>query len=127
MNSNGNGVVRIGRKGLREFAFGESGEPFSVDVVAAFTEWVSIDSEFRQRSEDGTVQNCDIQSYHEAATKFVKSKGGTPTSVAESLEFLARLREIYDELVHFFQPRLPEGHDSPATSGVELQFSEEEN
>lgn len=123
MSSN-NGVVRIGRKGLKKFAFGEDA-PFQVDVVVAYQRWIDVDESFRT---DGQIKTEDMHRFHAAAVEFVEelsnSERGTLT-VAEVLDFLARLREQYDELAVFFQPKSREEPASPATSGLETRFSVE--
>lgn len=139
--SESNGVIRVGRKGLKKFAFGDDGPPFEVDVVVAFQRWVSIDDSFRpeEENEEGgrPIPNSSMEEYHRAAVMFVNELAGgvQPTgsrvgpysriTTAEALDFIARLREQYDELANFFRPKLRESSDSPATSGVEHQFSEE--
>jgi hypothetical protein len=136
-----NGVIRIGRKGIKKFAFGD-GEPFDVDVVVAFQGWIGIDERFRISETDsdlvtpddvGTISTADMPAYHLAALEFVRRLATNPNgsdtctaiTVAEALDFLARLREQYDELADFFRPKLREKRDSQDTSGVELRFSEE--
>lgn len=122
-----NGVVRIGRKGIKKFAFGEDGAPFEVDVVMTFQEWIAIDDQFRQ-NDAREIALADMRAYHEAARAFVNSlSGGVQVTIAEALDFLARLREEYDALVVFFRPRLRDEPDSPASSVAELKFSEEES
>ncbi len=135
-----NGVIRIGRKGLKKFAFGEDGAPFEVDVVVAFQEWIGIDDSFRPMlpDDDGNrmIPVDQMPAYHDAAVKFVQnlatdytpgSGTGKPPNIttAEALDFVARLREQYDELAVFFRPKLREERDSPATSEAELRFSVE--
>ena len=120
-----NGVVRIGRKGRKKFAFGDDGAPFEVDVVVAFREWVAVDDGFR--GEDRTIDDARVQEYHQAALDFVTRLSGSAggITVAEALDFLARLREQYDEVAVFFQPRLRGEPESQGSSGSELSFSEE--
>lgn len=136
--SNGTGVIRVGRKGRRKFAFGEDGEPFEVDVVVAFQEWVRIDDEFRQEHEDRTIPPSAMADYHEAAVRFAYVQAGlaypppeacdaNKITTAEALDFIARLRECYDEVADFFQPKSRAAPDSPDTSGAELRFSTEGN
>lgn len=139
MGANGasNGVVRIGRKGLKKFAFGD-GEPFEVDVVEEFQRWASIDDTFRQEKDDGTryIPKEIVPEFHRAAVAFAEglaNKTKTPVdeqtdvTIAEALDFIARLREEYDDLADFFLPRSREERASPATSEGQsrLQFSEE--
>ena len=135
--NNGDGVIRVGRKGRKKFAFGEDGEPFEVDVVVAFQEWVGIDEGFRDQNEDRSIHTADMAAYHQAAVEFVTGLAGpagaaTPSNplptitTAEALDFIARLREQYDELADFFQPRKREKVESPATSEAGLRFSVEE-
>ena len=129
-----NGVIRVGRKGKKKFAFGEDGQPFEVDVVVAFQEWIGIDDQFRDRSEDRSILITDMPEYHRAAVAFVVglavnqiNNEAPEITTAEALDFIARLREQYDEVATFFQPRSREEQDSPATSGAELRFSVEES
>lgn len=139
--SGSNGVIRIGKKGLRKFAFGEEGEPFEVDVVVAWQQWVEVDDSFRVNP-DGTdkpgreITLSDMPAYHAAAVQFAAqlataskapSEYAPTITTAEALDFVARLRECYNDLVDFFQPRKRGGEGSPATSGVGLEFSEEES
>lgn len=134
-----NGVIRIGRKGVKKFAFGEDGAPFDVDVVVAFQGWLCIDDEFREREGcvDRIIKTSDMPEYHQAAVQYVNSlaggvqpdneKGGSYSTitVAEALEFIALLREEYDKLLTFFRPKSQDEPDSPDTSEGGLQFSEE--
>jgi hypothetical protein len=126
-----NGVVRISRKGTKKFAFGEEGQPFEVDVVAAFQGWIDVDKQFRV-TEDSSL--TDLPAYHQAAVIHVKNLSGYDVTIAEALDFMARLREVYDDLAVFFRPRSPEERGSPGTSAVasagtsaktELRFSAE--
>lgn len=130
-----NGVIRIGRKGIKKFAFGDDGVPFEVDVVSAFQEWLSIDESLRQQDGDkaGTILTEDMHRYHQAAVQFVERLSDNRTdeggayhiTTAEALDFIARLREQYDELADFFRPKRREREESPGTSGADLVFSED--
>lgn len=130
---NGNGVIRVGRKGRKKFAFGEDGAPFEVDVVVAFQEWIAIDEGIRERYEDRTIPIADMPLYHQAAVEFASRLATDPTnlseppdiSTAEALDFVARLREQYDEVAVFFQARSRDERASPDSSGMEMRFSEE--
>lgn len=124
-----NGVIRIGRKGLKKFAFGDEGEPFEVDVVVAFQEWIGIDDQFRPEEEDSEgnrpIPVSAMPEYHKAAVEFIRSLSNTEVTVAEALDFIARLREQYDELVVFFHPRSRQERDSPDSTEPVLRFSVE--
>ena len=141
--SENNGVIRIGRKGVKKFAFGEDGEPFEVDVIVAFQGWLCIDDEFREREGcvDRVIKTEDMPEFHRAAVKYVQDlavspddyadpnpahhRAPTQLTTAEALEFIALLREEYDKLLTFFQPKSPEEPDSLGTSEGGLTFSEE--
>lgn len=136
--SAGNGVIRIGRKGIKRFAIGEEGapggEPFEVDVVGAFHKYLEIDDSFRPEQEDERgnrpIPHDQVGAYHAALVGFVRELGGEPLkeariSKAEALDLIARLREQYDELADFFRARSRDEPDSPGTSAVELRFSQE--
>ena len=120
-----NGVIRIGRKGIKKFAFGDDGAPFEIDIVIAFQEWVGIDEGFRDESRD--IRTEAMPSYHQAAVAFVERLSGSTVTTAEALDFIARLREQYDELANFFRPKFLEERESPGTSEAGLRFSVEEN
>lgn len=133
---NGNGVIRIGRKGLKKFAIGE-GDPFEFDVVQAFDHWIIIDESFREGQtpdEDGArnIPLGQLPEYRQAQVSFVtqlaQDHGAEltqPLTIAEAAEFIARLRECYDDLVVFFRPKPSQERGSPATSAAVLEFSEE--
>lgn len=133
--SKNNGIIRVARKGKKKFAFGEEGEPFEVDVVVSFQEWICIDDEFRELSDDRSIPNTEMPRYHQAAVTFVERLAGAGVAngvvftqqltTAEALDFIARLQECYGEVAAFFRPRLREEPDLPATSAAELRFSVE--
>lgn len=129
-----NGVIRVGRKGRRKFAIGDETDErklpvFEIDVVSAFQRWLTIDDEFREGSEERTIPLARVPEWHDAARNFVAECGGCETgdqiTVAEALDFLARLREEYDGLADFFRPKSREKQESPASSEPGLVFSEE--
>lgn len=129
-----NGVVRIGRKGLKKFVFGDDGEPFEVDVVVAFQQWVTIDDSFRPALPDAEgnrpIAISNVPEFHQAAVEFAVgianyTDGNNYITVAEALDFIARLREQYDEMADFFRPRSRQERESRDTSAAQsaLQFS----
>ncbi len=127
-----NGVIRVGRKGKKKFAFGEDGTPFEVDVVVAFQEWIAVDDSFREQFENRTIPTGAMRDYHAAALEFVSRLACNNQEVempeittAEALDFLARLREQYDEIADFFHPKSRDERASQGTSAVGLRFSEE--
>lgn len=123
-----NGVIRVGRKGKKKFAFGEDGDPFEVDVVATFQRWIEIDESFREATEDQSIPTGEMSAYHQAAVNFVSKLAGmepTEITIAEALDFIARLSEQYNELTAFFRPKSRDVPASPDTSGAELRFSAE--
>lgn len=132
---NNNGVIKIERKGIKKFAFGDN-EIFSVDVITVWQQWLIIDERFRPDefkndgtpNEDRSIPTEDVPAYYNAAVQFIKDIGGGEVTIAEALEFLARLKEEWSDLVSFFRPRSRderESSDSLETPSVELQFSEE--
>lgn len=131
MSGASNGVIRVGRKGRKKFAFGDDGPVFEVDVVTEMFRWTEIDDTFRVpegEPDEGLIQPGQRDAYHAAAVEFVRNLAGPeqgPITVAEALDFLARLREQYNELADFFRPRSHEKPASQDSSAVELRFSAE--
>lgn len=126
--SNDNGVIRIGRKGKKKFAFGD-GDVFEVDVVIALQEWEVRDDNFRpqEADEEGrrNIPMCDMHQYQQAAVDYVKELSGVEVTVAEAFDFIARLREQYNEVAENFLVKSSRKPDSPDTSEAELRFSVE--
>lgn len=121
--SQSNGVIRVGRKGLKKFAFGEEGEPFQVDVVEAFQAWIGIDDSFRDEKRE--LPTASMQEYHRSAVDYVRGLSGCgDITIAEALDFIARLREAYDEVADFFQPRSKTKLSS--VESLEARFSHSE-
>lgn len=140
--SQNNGIIRIGKKGLKKFAFGDedapNGPPFEVDVVITFERWLVIDDQFRpiERDEKGerNIPRAEMPAYTNASAVFVEElrgdiaksqEGYQPVTTAEAMDFMARLREEYDALLVFFQPKLRQEPESQGTSEVEMRFSVE--
>lgn len=136
-----NGIIKIGRKGLKKFAFGD-GPVFEVDVVVAFQEWIRIDDSFRPPEDEEGNRRIPMEQmgeYHKTALEYVNELRNRGTrgevspndanrlTTAEALDFLARLREQYDELANFFRPKSRDEPDSQDTSRVEHRFSAEES
>lgn len=132
-----NGVIRIGRKGLKKFAIGEEDDPrklpvFEIDVVDAFQQWSLIVESFRsaEPNESGeyVIEPGRTMEYNQAAVDFVEHLGGgNDITKGEAFDFLARLREQYNELADFFRPKLREERGSLGTSEAQsrVQFSVE--
>ena len=125
-----NGVVRIARKGIILFAFGDD-PPFQVDVVSIHDEWLVIDKAFRDVN-DAVPPDQSLQ-YSAAKVQFVqaiakKAYAGLEQfkapelTHAECFEFIAKIFEEVDKLRPFFVPKLQERPSSP--ENTEIRFSQ---
>jgi hypothetical protein len=124
-----NGIIRIGRKGIKKFAFGD-GPAFEVDVVAVFQEFLRIDDVFRPAEEDeGGFRRMpldQVSHFHGRLLEFVQQLSNQTVSTGEALDFFARVREEYDALADFFLPKRRKKDESSATSEEgSLRFSAE--
>ena len=125
-----NGVIRITRKGRVKFAFGEDGEPFDVDVMGVWNEWVQVSRSIE--GIDGKIPNDKIVAFDETKRAFVQAKvqdaykgRQEPIPVLshiEAVEFLNLIWNEVERLRPFFEPKLPGLLASPASS--ELRFSQ---
>jgi hypothetical protein len=135
-NAQSNGVIRVGRKGKKKFAFGDGPDDvFEVDVVEKFQEWISIDESFRpevptthDRGEKvRPVPNERMAEFHAALFDFAKrcagDKAPADLTLAEAIEFKTKLMEVYDELSDFFVPKSREKSSSPLSAEARLSFS----
>ena len=112
-----NGVVRIGKKGKKKFAFGDDGPVFEVDVVVTWSYWQTKRAEFQEPFPDDPkmvwIPPTKTMAYQQAVVDFChqlqansKPPSGFPAvTLAEALEFLAKIEEEYEELKVFFQPK----------------------
>jgi hypothetical protein len=119
---NGTGVVRIGRKGIVSFALGD-GEPVRLDVIDVQNQWLEIDQSYRDA--EGNVPREKQTELNVAAWRFVREvfapapgQLAEGLSLAEALEFLAKLAEEGDKLKAFFVPKFSEERSSPGKLDV---------
>jgi hypothetical protein len=117
---NGTPILRIGRKGKIAFAFGEDGEPFTIDVVDLHNQWSAIDRPFRDP--DGKILPDKMEELNGLAYQFVTEVSKmADLSMAEVMEFLAKLTEEFIRLADFFVPKYEKKPSSPEPT--ELRFS----
>ncbi len=126
-----NGVVRIARKGLVKFAFGD-GPEFQIDVIAVYDEWWQADASMRT---DGKLPTDKQVAWNETRRAFVQNiaaqaaRKSDPAcdwkpalSMAEVGEFMARLNDEVEKLRPFFAPTAGVPPSSPENTG--LRFSQ---
>jgi hypothetical protein len=113
---NGTEIIRIGRKGVKRFALGD-GEPFSVDVIVVSNQWSDIDGSFRD--EKGEIPRERWTECNQAAWQFVKQLSGTQDiTLAEALEFIAKITIEAKKLQSFFDIKSPSEPSSPQSTGT---------
>jgi hypothetical protein len=113
---NGTEIIRIGRKGVKRFALGD-GEPFSVDVIVVSNQWSDIDGSFRD--EKGDIPRERWTECNKAAWDFVKQLSGTQDiTLAEALEFIAKITIEAKKLQSFFDIGSPSEPSSPQSTGT---------
>lgn len=125
-------VIRVDRKGLRTFAFGEGAE-FTIDVIVTYNRYLDMRRLFADA--DG---NVPVERHAELARStwdFVRqiacdasgnpqyfgSKPAEELTMAEALEFITHLTREVIELQHFFEVSTPRKQSSPES--MELRFS----
>lgn len=137
--ANGQPIIKIGKKGRRLFQFGSDEDPtvVQVDVVACHNEWSEIDRQFRDA--ENKVPGDKVAELNRVAWDFVRQivAKGSPAvtteekerivqivfdiSLADALDFLARVTEEGLALRHFFEVKSPDEPSSRAST--ELRFS----
>lgn len=133
--SNGKGIIKIGRKGIKKFAFGDNeADVFEVDIVEVWYKWIALDNSFRPEEEDANGERNipyeRMDEFHREAVNFVTTvSGGKALDItrAEAREFISRIRDEYNDLADFFQPKSRQKQDSPGTLETEVRFSEQGN
>lgn len=123
-NGNGDGVIRVERRGLRKFALGDM-PPKEIDVTHAYSEWCRVDRQYR--GADGRVPPEKAAELNEMAIKFARDMlldAGSQADVnlTEALTFLRLLTEEAEKLSGFFAPPTSGGPSSPGRTAV--TFSE---
>jgi hypothetical protein len=122
--TNGSGIIRIGKKGLRKFTFDEDADAFEIDVIAAQAQWLELDRQFRD--DNNEVPPDKLIALNEEARRFAMelaydTKPKRILSIAEALEFLKLLNEEAGRLADFFTPKDSEVPSSRESS--ELRFT----
>lgn len=117
--ANGNGILRIGRKGKRQIQIGD-GPVVEVDIVGVSNQWIEIDRGFR--NDKGDVDAAQLAPRNTAGWNFVRQTMSQPDlSLAEALEFLAVITKEGIALRSFFVVKSDDAPSSPASS--ELIYS----
>lgn len=140
--SSGNGVIRIGKKGLRKFAFGDddSAPIIEVDVVNVHDELVELD--WKYRDAEGKLLPDKSREHRTARFEFVKGliletmkvaslekqhalkKVADDLTLAEALEFERYITEETARLKDFFAPATGNGQSPPGSSVGAVTYSE---
>lgn len=127
--SNGDGILKIDRKGMQKVQLGDDGVPFEIDVTRTLDEWYQVDRSFRD--EAGKVPAEKSSEYSQAVIDFVRAifrcgeqdHQGRPeladsVNETEALEFLNRLGAKGAKLRGFFERDSASVPSSPAPSEV---------
>ena len=123
-----NGVVRITKRGVVKFAFGETGKEFEVDVVQVYDEFVEMEWGFCD--ENNKIPKEKHPEYRKARVDFtqaiVNDAYGNETAPiitrGESDEFISRILEEVAKLRPFSKESSEEKQSSP--SSTEIRFSQ---
>lgn len=117
---NGVPILRIGRKGMKTYAFGEDGAPFTIDVTQVHNDWLAIDASFRD--DKGLIPAEKRDEMNMAARQFVEELSKTPDlNLTEVLEFLKELALEASRLADFFV--LKSSKEPPSAESTAVRFS----
>ena len=131
--SNGDEVIRIEKKGIKKFAFGD-GPVFSVDVIRAMDAWNGIDGEYRDAA--GGVPKEKLAAWRRAQLNFardwvtatvdpqVAAQIVPEIDDAQALAFINRLDAYIDGLKDFFGVRTGKEPSPPPPSDSATVFTE---
>lgn|ERR1700683_783251 len=130
--SESNGAIRISKKGIAKFIFGDADDApsISVDVIETNDEWYQIDQSFRV---DGKVPTEQTVAYDASKRSYVQKllaeayaahHPGVPVpqiAMAEAGEFIARIHEETGKLRLFFEVKSPGQQESHQPSNIRFQ------
>jgi len=137
--SSTNGVIRIARKGIVKFAFGEDGDEFPVDVRLVYDAWREVDWQLRNEKgelpsdkwvEHGQNRVAFVQNVVNNAYALLTSKDGVDREIpqvsgAEAIAFIDFVYEEVEKVHNFFSPKKDEPSSSPASQPeVRINFSQ---
>lgn len=122
-------VIRVGRKGLRTFAFGDGAE-FTIDVVVTYNRYLDMRRLFA--GDDDRIPPERQAELSRSAWDFVgqvaRDSSGNPQyfgsddlTMAEAMEFIKYLTQEVIGLQSFFEVKSAEKQSSPEST--ELRFS----
>jgi hypothetical protein len=133
---NGDGIIKIGKKGIRKFEFGDEKAAVIVelDVVATFDKWCEVDRSFRDA--EGKIPKERLGEFNAAAflwTKEIIQATGDPKasrgtvnaqlSVAEAICFVNALSKEVEKLKLFFDPPTDDAPSLPKRSEISVEYS----
>ena len=132
-----NGVIRIAKRGLAKFQFGDedSTEPvLTLDVISVYDQWAEM--EWLLRDKDGVLPNDKINEHGQNRLDFVQGivndaygkiaeKPPVPTITrAEAEAFIVEVSRKAKELRDFFVPKKDEPSSVPINTETEIRFSQ---
>lgn len=129
-----NGVIRIARKGIVKFAFGDDGDEFPVDVRIVYDAWREVD--WQLRNEKGELPNDKWVEHGQNRIRFVQAIVNDAYAVigvaeipqvsgTEAVAFIDRVYEEVEKAHNFFSPKKDEPSSLPANQPeVRINFSQ---
>jgi hypothetical protein len=127
--TNGEHVLRIGRKGCVKIAFGDEAA-FSIDVIETSNQWLQVEQQFRDA--DNKVPLAELVAMNNRAWEFVRDLAGhkgysaeavQAITLAESLEFMKIVTEESQRLSGFFTVKSVKEEPSSPEPTTTLRFS----
>jgi hypothetical protein len=130
--TNGDGIIKVGRRGIRKFEFGDEAGSVTIelDVIGVWDEWVEIDHSFRDEKgvilkdrlvERNTRCRTWVQGMIEAAGGVTNAEDASHVaqhlSLTDALTFMKLLCEEVEKLKVFFERSTGEKPSSGVSSG----------
>ena len=125
-----NGVIKLNRRGLAKFQFGDDEPIFEVDVIAVYDSWYEI--EWQLRDADGVLPVAKWNEHGQNRLNFVQAvvndaygptgKGAPTLTRGEAESFIAAITEEAAKLRNFTKPKTEEKPSSPEST--EIRFSQ---
>lgn len=121
---NGDGIIVVGKKGLRKFRYDDKTPPVEIDVLLVSNKWYEIEQLF---TVDNTIPVENYERRFNAAVDFVKEILQIPeqenVSYTSAMHFIKLLNDEAEGLKSFFEPKSGAGRSSPENSAVGATFS----
>lgn len=129
-----NGVIKIAKRSMRKFQFGDDQPVVEFDVIAVYDQWHQVNFALRVKQDDDWIVPADkVDEFGLNRLNFVQAllNDAYPEGIvaptltrSEAEEFIKQVQNEAAELRNFIYPKSDETSSAPESTEQETRFSQ---